>query len=273
MDDVSNAVLTMRQSMAQAAQGSATDLKAFKDLGITLRDIQSLSPAAMFEKIAGAIQRSGGSARTMNAALAVLGRSGRQLMPAMMDDFKGSMRSADQNGLVGSGEDVMKADFLGDVMDSAMTRMKVGGLNMLTHPMKTITRGFPDALKLLLKGASKAGFISKDRATSGGEWIDAYHEATTDWDPFSLGGDFEEFAAKRRRATSMRDPSLSLPRDSVLKPAKAPSLDRWARTGIGMAAGMGGRRSESLLAQANRTLADIRSAVDTNTNVTRDAGL
>jgi hypothetical protein len=272
MDDVSNAVLTMRQSMAQAAQGSKTDLKAFKDLGITLRDIQSLSPAAMFEKIASAIQRSGGSARTMNAALAVLGRGGRSLLPAMTDDMGGAMDAARNSGKVASGDSILKADFLGDLWDGWMTQMKVDALESMSRPLaalpKMAMRAISGGAKMFMPG--KAGEIKKfqDNFNAGidSSWLG--------WSPFNLAGDFEEFAEGRRRATSMRDPSLSMgPPPAVLKPSGPPSLDRWARTGIGMAAGMGGRRSESLLAQANRTLADIRSAVDTNTNVTRDAGL
>lgn len=131
MDDLANAVTRLKVSMAAANAGNPKAIRAFKDLGLSVDDVKKQHPEKLFESIAAALEKAGGSADKVKAMIALLGPSSKKLIPSLMDDFKGTMDSARKGGLVASDEDILRADQMGDIWDTWMIQGKSKALGML----------------------------------------------------------------------------------------------------------------------------------------------
>lgn len=75
----------LQQNSSQAAKGSKSDAKAFKDLGVTIKDSSGHVKNAdvLFEEVADAINKLPTDAAKTAAAMQLFGRSGAQLLPML----------------------------------------------------------------------------------------------------------------------------------------------------------------------------------------------
>lgn len=124
MEAVTSAVEGLRKSMGQALGGSRQDLDAFAALGLSFRDLQSLSPEQVFDRMAAAVARSGAGMREVNAAVSVMGDGSRRLIPMMADGFDEARQRAEEMGLVLSEDTVDAMDDLDDKLDTVTKRLK-----------------------------------------------------------------------------------------------------------------------------------------------------
>ncbi len=122
IDDVANAVLELRRAQVDALKGNAGDGQAFAALGITLAELRQLGPEQLFDRIADAVQRTGGSAVATAAALQVLGRGGRQLIGGLVEGFGESRKRAQELGLIIRDDTLNALDEMGDALDTLKTK-------------------------------------------------------------------------------------------------------------------------------------------------------
>jgi hypothetical protein len=79
-EDVGPAIAKLQKSIAAASQGNAEAASKFVKLGISINDIQNLSPDEQFAKIGGAIGKIGNPTERAAAAMDVFGKSGAKLL-------------------------------------------------------------------------------------------------------------------------------------------------------------------------------------------------
>ena len=207
------------------------------------------------------------------------------MLPAMMDDFTGGMRDARERGVIAPTEAVLKADFLGDLIDTWMTKLKVSSLNALSKPllegvMSPLSSAVGVAKTILPERFGKAG---DDALSSVRNWMVQSKGSTglrgllgsvINWDPMGYAADFTKQAAIRGKLANIQDPVA--PFDPGR--SKPGSPDRYTRTGmfLGSTPGLLGaprNRTESQLDAVNRNLRELRQSVEVNTRVTQENGL
>lgn len=82
-DSLNTALVKLNRSISDAAGGSKEQLEAFKAVGVTLEDLQGLSPEQVFLKISDAFAGAENGANKTAIAMALLGRSGAELIPVL----------------------------------------------------------------------------------------------------------------------------------------------------------------------------------------------
>ena len=115
----------LSKAISEAAEGSKTASDTFADLGLSLADLQKMTPEQQFDATAKAL--AGVQDPTKRAALAmeVFGKSGTKLLP-MIDNMEALRQKARDLGIILTPEQVKAADDLGDAMDDV--KLSVGGL-------------------------------------------------------------------------------------------------------------------------------------------------
>ena len=91
---VERSFMKTAQAMEGAKQGLATYIRAFAAFGITMQQIQTSTPEQIFLKIAEAIERAGGALDKAKSLQDIMGRGGRQLVPAFVSGFAATAASA-----------------------------------------------------------------------------------------------------------------------------------------------------------------------------------
>lgn len=83
LNAMSDAFSKLAIAMGKALKGDVDTREAFEDLGITIKDIQSLSPEELFIKMADAVKDSNDPVRTAGDLTAILGRNYRDMLPLL----------------------------------------------------------------------------------------------------------------------------------------------------------------------------------------------
>jgi len=133
----------MSKTITDAGEGMATYIRAFERIGISVKDLQGLSPEQQFDKIATAIANV--EDPTIRAATAqdIFGRAGTQLLPlfaAGADGLEELRQKARDMGIVFDQEAANKAANLQDAMTTLKGSFK-GVTNTLAETLvPTITK-------------------------------------------------------------------------------------------------------------------------------------
>ena len=91
---VERSFMKTAQAMEGAKQGLSTYIRAFAAFGITMQQIQTSTPEQIFLKIAEAIERAGGALDKAKSLQDIMGRGGRQLVPAFVSGFAATAAAA-----------------------------------------------------------------------------------------------------------------------------------------------------------------------------------
>jgi trimeric autotransporter adhesin len=86
-------IALMQRSIVELSRGSANQTRAFQQLGLSLRDLQGLSPDQQFERIATALSGVEDPAQRTALAMEVFGRSGRAAIN-MLDGYTDALADA-----------------------------------------------------------------------------------------------------------------------------------------------------------------------------------
>ena len=125
-DAMSNAVTKFTQSIQEAADGSLKTQNNFRDLGISLQDLNTLSEQDLLSKALSGFDRVGTSSEKAAIKMDLFGKSFRTVDPT---DFKNKLDAA-----AGSGdkyaESMRKAAELNDNLATAMTNLKIAFLQV-----------------------------------------------------------------------------------------------------------------------------------------------
>ncbi len=119
LETFEKASVDMGKNLVEAAAGSAGAARKFRDLGLSVRELAKLSPDQQFEAIAQRVSEIPNPALRASKAMALLGKSGRELLPMMAGGAEGIQalrKEARELGIVMSTEDATAAATLTDAM-------------------------------------------------------------------------------------------------------------------------------------------------------------
>ena len=124
-----NGFRKMQRSIYDAGRGLSTQTDALKDLGLTFKDLDGLSPEAQFKLLANQISKVEDPTRKAALAMSIFGRTGTNLLPMFTGGAAGIdtlQKKARKLGLTMSSEDAKAAEDFTDAMDSLWKVVKMG---------------------------------------------------------------------------------------------------------------------------------------------------
>lgn len=124
LETVEKSVRRMQRAIGEASSGMATYVDAFAALGLSVADLQGLSPERQFELVASRIAAIADPTKRAAAAMEIFGLSGTELLPMITGDMEALRQKARDLGLQMSTEDAKAAAAFGD----AVNRMKNAAL-------------------------------------------------------------------------------------------------------------------------------------------------
>jgi hypothetical protein len=146
-DGMVSALDKMKNSVAEAAQGTGAGAKALQELGLSVTDMMAMSPDEQFAAIADAIQGVSNESDITRLAMDLFGRSGADLIPILKGGSEGlseySAKAAELGILLGDS----RAD--ADEAADAVNRMKLawGGIvNQIAIAVAPALEAIADAL-------------------------------------------------------------------------------------------------------------------------------
>lgn len=101
LETLEKGVRTMQRTIGDAADGLGTAEDALGHLGLTLQDVQGLSPEEQFTLIADRLSRIPDETMRAVAAMDIFGRAGTQLLPMLANGAKGIEELRDQADALG----------------------------------------------------------------------------------------------------------------------------------------------------------------------------
>jgi hypothetical protein len=114
-----NGIRRMQRTLYDAGRNLSTATDALAELGLTIQDLEGLSPEAQFRLLADRLDRIEDPSRKAALAMTIFGRSGTELLPmleggaAALDAYEKHARDL---GLIMSTEDAAAADVFGDAL-------------------------------------------------------------------------------------------------------------------------------------------------------------
>jgi hypothetical protein len=150
LESFENGVRRMQRTVVEAANGTQTAVDALSTLGLTVNELQGLTPDQMFKLIADRLSQIPDPAQRAAAAMEIFGRGGAELLPLMKDGAKGIEALQDQAralGLTLSTQAARDAERFGDTLDVMWKVIKRAAFAVgaalaptLTRLAETITR-------------------------------------------------------------------------------------------------------------------------------------
>lgn len=111
--DVETGIKKMQNALVEASMGSGEAAEGFARLGLSISQLQGMSPEQQFEAMADAMQQIADPAARTNAVLKVMGRGSTALLP-MFEELRALQGESRKFGLGMSTADAQAADSLGD---------------------------------------------------------------------------------------------------------------------------------------------------------------
>jgi len=126
-EDLEKGLRTMSRNIIEAARGSAQARRNLGRLGLTIADLNGLSPDQQFELIADRLSRIQNPANRATIAMEIFGRTGASLLPLLSTGAQGIQelrREANGLGLTMSTEDAQAAEAFGDALSALWRSLK-----------------------------------------------------------------------------------------------------------------------------------------------------
>ena len=149
LDAVEKGVRRMQRSIYDLERGLSTSQDAFGDLGLSLRDLQGLSPEDQFMRIARRLRGVEDASKKAAIAQQLFGRSGTELLP-LLDSVEGLREKAREMGLTIGGKSARAAERFTDVMGDVWRMVKRAGYEMgaaLAPALEDVALRITEALK------------------------------------------------------------------------------------------------------------------------------
>ncbi len=154
LSSLATGIKKMQVSISQLGSGSKTAKQTFDALGISLADIQRLSPDKQFELIAEKISQLKDPADRTRAAVELFGKAGADLLPLFEEGAEGIRKAREEAEKLGksfSAEDLKKFQ----EADDAFKRLKASGSSLadvLAIRLTPAIVGISDNLSKLISG-------------------------------------------------------------------------------------------------------------------------
>lgn len=190
-EGVGNSMKFLSKSMSEAEDPGSDAARAFKALGISLKDIKGQSPDKVFELVADQMAKFSDGANKTALALALFGRAGADVLPMMENGAAGLRDMKDRAvelGVALSEDQIDKLDKYGDAIDTFGMKAKATAGKMLI--------GLVDAFKKVSAGIDGARQAMINAGVIGNA------EANINEDVFA-GGTFKWDTGKKKDAPSL----------------------------------------------------------------------
>jgi hypothetical protein len=158
MDTIGKAATKADIALVKAVQGSAQAKAAFAGIGLSVQQLQGLSPAERFQKITDAIAKLPTEAERARAAVALFGKSGADLLP-LFEGGAGSIRAATEEakrfGLALTNEQGQSVEAMNDAFTRAYAAVS-GVVQQVVAYLAPALQGVTDTFTNLIGGIGGA---------------------------------------------------------------------------------------------------------------------
>lgn len=117
LEEISSAFKNLSKSIVEAVGGDEKKLAAFSRLGIDIQKLRNQKPEDIFESVARAFKDIPPSAIATSDALALMGKTGDNVLPPMRDGFADLADEARRTNQIIGTETIAQLDALGDEVD------------------------------------------------------------------------------------------------------------------------------------------------------------
>lgn len=167
MDDIGTAMKRVSVLATDAANGSAEAAEAFGRVGLTLQDLQGLTPDQMFEKVAKAVAAIKNPVEQTAAAVALFGKSGTELI-GLAKNFDDLKSQAEATASIIDGETIAAAGKLNDTLSALWTNIASGiASSGLIEWLSKAAESF-NSLAMMKDRLEKNGGFASSEAYKGG---------------------------------------------------------------------------------------------------------
>ena len=161
-----NGIRRMQRTLYDAGRGLSTATDALGELGLTIQDLEGLSPEAQFRQLADRLDRIEDPSRKAALAMTIFGRSGTELLP-MLEGGAAALDTYEQHarklGLIMSTEDAAAADVFGDALADLWKVLKMAAFAVgaaLAPTLKDLSERVVRAAKTVIEWVREnQGFI------------------------------------------------------------------------------------------------------------------
>ena len=275
--DVEAAFRTLQMTMTNAASSNEI-AQSYVRLGFTLRELQTLSPEQVFQKLSDTLATGTLDARRFTDVMKVMGRSAEKLVPAFREGFGDAGREFDRLKLGMSAELLAKLDEAGDKLGQLGYIIKASlgpALAFLANQLTAIYHGLNliSGIPSYFAGAfSVNGSLKQSAKQTWNEMIKP--EASAAWTSAGFGSADPKKAITPTILPGVQYPNLTPP--EAPKP-EAPKIetqtpsqnaaDALARIGLFV----GGQNPAALQGEMVRELGRIRRGMDTANQTIRES--
>jgi hypothetical protein len=154
METLEGGIRGMQRSILNLQDGSSQVTDTFERLGVSLKDIEGLSPEAQFEKLAGALAAVEDDSTRAALAMRIFGRTGSQLGPLLAEGTEGIQelrKEAESLGLSVSQEDANSAAALADAFNSLAKSAKAVAFAVGSSLASALTPVLQSAAKIVAR--------------------------------------------------------------------------------------------------------------------------
>jgi hypothetical protein len=130
---------TLIQSIASAKSGNVDAIDTFERMGVSWQDLHRLGTYGVFLKLADAVKSNHDPARTFKDLLDIMGKSARQLKPAMMEGADGIQETMGK-AVIASEESINAADRAQDRWEQCLRNIKASAMNHLPVMIELLTK-------------------------------------------------------------------------------------------------------------------------------------
>jgi len=133
VSELENGLKRMQRTIYDGQHGFKSAQDAFADLGLTIADLERLTPEQQFKLLAEQISKVEDPTRKAALAMSVFGRSGTQLLPLFASGARGIevlQSQARALGLTMNGEDAQAAEVFSDTLDRLWKVIRMGAFNI-----------------------------------------------------------------------------------------------------------------------------------------------
>lgn len=139
IDAVAKAFNKLSVAIHDGVGGNEKTLDSFKNLGVSLEDLQSMTAEQVFMKIADAVKNSTDPTMTMADAVKVLGKGASELVPLLLEGSAGITalgEKAEKAGAIMSGETVAALKQMNDQLEALKAQGQAAFAPILTNLAK-----------------------------------------------------------------------------------------------------------------------------------------
>lgn len=141
-NDVTNSLIKLNQSIADAKMDTGSAREAFEALGISWQEIANSSPEEILMLIAEGAKNAGNSTDALNAIVDLLGKSGKKMAAGLKEGAEG-IAALRKEAVTLTDKQVKDIDAVGDAWGRATNAVKAYGASLLLNLGRQIKNG-PD---------------------------------------------------------------------------------------------------------------------------------